>query len=404
VKAHQHASEEELLQRALRLAAQGARANPAASDAALDCPWCERQMREQLAVVERLRAALLEGPAVSGDALARAGERAGRAVLSRLEVPRPRGRPAWRERSLVLRLAAASLLVHLLALPVLAFLAWRESALRGSFSLRVEERLEPYLPAEGPRPASELSFEDPSDRDWESSLVESAAEPPSHAPRAWSVPEAGQADLRARRGGNWIRSQAAPALREKPARPDAAAGATVGTGPESALERRLLLRAEVWRLARHVPLQAALASAERALSGWLVERSSPAGEALAGWEGLLLTLELELAMDALELSACAQISTATAGEQARSLAQELAPWVAGARLPEAERALAAFAMARANELGVLTPELAAGFKAQWLPYPSRGEAAWSPAWARALREVAHSRALENSHGIAAWLE
>jgi hypothetical protein len=291
-----------------------------------------------------------------------------------------------------------------LALPVLAFLAWRESALRGSFSLRVEERLETYLPAEGPRPASELEFEDPSGRDWESSLIESPSEAPSRAQRAWSAPEAGLALQRARRGGNWIRSQAAPALRAKPARPDAAAGATAGTGPESALERRLLLRAEVWRLARHAPLQAALASAERALGGWLVERSSSAGESLAGWEGLLLTLELELAMDALELSACAPISTSTAGEQARSLAHELAPWVEGAALPEAERALAAFALARANELGVLAPELAAGLGAQWLPYPSRGEAAWSPAWARALREVAQSRALETSHGIAAWLE
>jgi len=253
--------------------------------------------------------------------------------------------------SLVLRVAAASLLLHLAALPVLAWLALRSERAEPHFNTAIERGADPALP-QAREPERDPRLEDPEPA---AGLVEE----PSAPERALPVSDA----LR-----NLRRDR--EALRRARVPPPA------GRIPEDPLERLLWARSALWTL--HDAQAAALA----------------AGDALANptsGDGLELALRAELLLDLFALEG--------------ALAEELRPELNGvlrslardAGLPAPVRELQELALERARRYGLA----AAGRSSARFGRVERG-AALDELWLATFRRALGTRGAEPAGMAAAW--
>ena len=366
-RGHEHLSAEQLAEALL----EGGVAAERLREEARGCELCARSLGDLEAFVVRCRTALggarawahaahaaHAAGAGEPDPAREAHERLVRRVLARTT----REDLSWRgdlcvygdwiaralRSSLVLRVAAASLLLHLAALPVLAWLALHAERVDPHFNTAIEPIAEP-TPPRTREPDRQPRLEDPEPV---AGLVEEPSAPERAAPRASDA-------LRAlRRDREALRSARLPA-------PGARA-------PEDSLERILWARSVLW--IEEDARGAALA----------------AGEA-SGDDGLEQALRAELLLDlfALEGTLADELRPELNGVL-RSLARE-------AGLPAPVRELQELALERARRYGLA----AAGRSSARFGRLERG-AALDERWLAAFRRALETRGAEPGGMAAAW--
>jgi hypothetical protein len=345
MSAHRHLDEHELLDLLLE--------GGAAREAAARCPTCSEALRDLDGFLGQCRAA-----AATADARPEASQRLAELVLARTtredlgwrgDLRLLRGFVGQRLRSsAVLRFAAASLLVHLLALPVLAWFAFREApreyAIQVDFDFPREQML-PDVPAE-PERSPQMPGPEPEPRLVEADLA--------------AGPERASAVRAAERA--FLTSVAVPALS--------------GDGDGGALER--LLHARSARLG------------EGRLATFLARGTPP--ETAGALESALWA---EVLLDHLVL----------AGERLPGLDTALKRLSAAPGAgPHAERALVARTLRRALGCGLLGAEGSRRVQAQLseLGLPRAGGVEDAAGWSSALEQALAGTSAEGSAAARAW--
>ncbi|HVS12194.1 MAG TPA: hypothetical protein VMS76_20195 [Planctomycetota bacterium] len=361
---HEHLNGEQLAEALLG----GAGAAEGLREEARICERCACSLRELEGFVIRCRSALGGdlAPARQSPHAVHSEERLVRRVLARTT----REDLSWRgdlrvwgdwlgralRSSLVLRVAAASLLLHLAALPVLAWLALRGERAEPHFNTAIEAAADP-APPQAREPERDPRLEDPEPA---AGLVEEPSAPARPAPRASDA-------LRALR-------------RDREALRNARLPAPAGGAPEDTLERLLWARSALWTL--HDAQAAALAAGDAL--------ADPTPHPTIG-DGLELALRAELLLDLFALEG--------------ALADELRPELNGvlrslardASLPPPVRELQELALERARRYGLA----AAGRSSARFGRVERG-AALDEIWLATFRRALGTRGAEPRGMAAAW--
>ncbi len=398
-RTHAHWPAEDLLELALAARSLG-RALPAEIRS---CARCHAASMRALRELEQLHGAL--SLAATPAQIEAGGERVAARTLASLEGLLAGNQARVRApflRSRALRLVAASILAHLLSLPVLAWWMWRQEAPRGQFHAQIEQQLKSYAPS----PRENLGPIVEEERDWSTQLRETWPLEESFASRragsatgttGWSALGRAQEALgRARM------------LREIRACQGLAAGTALEadtpaeafrTSFEDAGAKRLawLARARfvTWRAACGGALAGAWEAGLRLFEGQIEERG--AAQTSAAEDPLCEAFELEWALDLVCLSEGALLDPAAPPQPSQQPAGLSAHCHrAGARLAQAlldpalegavrEAVLAA--LERAHELGQLGHEAREILRSAWIQAPRLGRAAWGQASALILRDA-----------------
>ncbi len=432
---HEHLAQEDLLELALALAAGSAHGAAALSGGAAAlpkglakrltlaraCPSCREALeREQeelvrlVAALEHTQSAAHASGAKLGwrDALARSADRVQAQALADLGARAGTLRPV---RSRALRLVAASLLVHVLALPLVALWIVREQTLRGQFIARLEPEFESFAPLTR-EPRGEPEF---GERDWSASLTEALEGRPASRSRAsWTLPSAAQVQTSRVMQRDFMRLGEAPSLVVATGAQGASKGPRLfELEPAGRLEWLACSRLQTWHAARGGPLEGALGTGLRLFEGQLLETGEKA-DARAGQDAvpgasLADAMELEWALDLLCLAAAADPSQAPAyagalellGARATQLSLELSTHLSSGPKSAAESEFLALVMERALVLGVLEEPALGRLRQAWVARRTPSLEAWDQTWAAALERAvaAVQRTEARDDCLRAWL-